>query len=354
MKSRILLLLVFILFHFSCVTENILEEKDLTVSVKFPFSVNNVKMHLWSPSNQIIEMVESAESYYYSTRLNGYYEKILFNISYDIPQYDIFNYWLAAGNTYSGNIIPNRFDPHGIKYAEKIFINGQKIDNSYTVVNNTGDGLNISVKINQNNAIEPFYDKNNVNLPFNSAIPSEVHHRYAYCNKNLPQPNHIEVAGWIAALHTDAPLIESKIMVDYIFLYGRKNNDLTLLAKNEYNSFDPVNDGGLYLRYPFFPEGFDEHDPLFGAATDGILTLVPTASPNKVLHLWTPQYLNLSGFNYDSFRVECRLRIEGNAIVQAGIDFRDKNQKVSEFGVTDWCLENNGLWQIIVFDSKDF
>ena len=108
----------------------------------------------------------------FQTELNNINDRLLFNISFDLPEYSIYNWWIGSGNTYTDSLIPNRFDPHGLKYG-KIYINNQLIDNSYTIKNSTNDGLNISVQINSDNSIIPLIDQSLDHLKIDDRIPQE-------------------------------------------------------------------------------------------------------------------------------------------------------------------------------------
>ena len=127
------------------------------------------------------------------------YGQTLFNVEFDMPAHFITSWWIGGGNTYVGNLIPERFDAHGLKYG-KLYINNQLLDNRYTVINSSGNGLNISVKINDNNTISPTVKPNSNPLLIDDRIPSEVHHHKAYLNTSLPQPKHVKIGGWAAAI----------------------------------------------------------------------------------------------------------------------------------------------------------
>jgi len=101
--------------------------------------------------------------------------------------------------------------------------------------------------------------------------------------------------------------------------------------------------------------GFDQHDPMPGTVLNSILKIQPGLHSDKVWHWWTPRYYQPQPpFQFDSYRTECRLRIVGHAVVQIGIDFRDATEAIHELGVSDWCFENSGQWQTLIFDSQDF
>lgn len=323
---------------------------SVNIRVVFPFNPTNVVLHLWDPCCHDFTMIKSGQKEF-SSELTNINDRLLFNISFDIPEYSISNWWIGSGNTYMNSLIPNRFDPHGLKYG-KIYINDQLIDNSYTVKNSNNNGLDISVKINSDNSITPLLDPSHIHLKIDDRIPQEAHHHYAFRNINIPGSGDINIVGWVIAI-TDNNIIDTcKMEVDYVKLWGRIGDTLVLLAENEYNTYSPLNDGGLYLRYPFFPIGYDQHDSMPGNVSNGILTFYPSQNVKKVWHWWTPQYQSPVGFNYDSYKMICRIRIIGHALAQAGIDFKDGNNHIHELGVSDWYFENNGMWQDVIFDTK--
>lgn len=327
-------------------------EGTVNMRVVFPMEVSNVRLHLWEPYSSTFIMNATGENEF-SAEVSGIFNPMLFNVEFDMPAHFITSWWIGGGNTYVGNLIPERFDAHGLKYG-KLYINNQLLDNRYAVVNSSGNGLNISVKINDNNTISPNIEPSFDSLLIDDRIPSEAHHHKAYLNTSLPQPKHVKIGGWATAITDNNILNESQIEIDYIRVYGRENNQLTLLKEKDYSTYDPENDGGLYYRYPFFPSSHDWHDPMPGSVSNGILTLHTSQNRMKVWHWWSHNFTSPSGFDYDSYKVVCKMRITGHALVQVGIDFRDQWDNVDELGVSDWHFHNNGEWQEVVFDSQDF
>jgi hypothetical protein len=190
-------------------------------------------------------------------------------------------------------------------------------------------------------------------MKIDSRVPTEVHHRYRYKNASFPTPGDFDVAGWMNAVTGDTHSENCKIEVDYVRLYGSTGNNLILIAENEYAQFSVNDDGGLYYRYPYFPYGYDQHDPMTGKTDGNILTFYPSQKPEKVWHWWTPHFQASNGFQFESYRMVCRLRIQGNVVVQAGIDFKDYQNNTHELGCSDWYFENNGNWQEVVFDTQN-
>ena len=156
--------------------------------------------------------------------------------------------------------------------------------------------------------------------PVLTRIPAEVHHRYAYHTTN-PGPNYPYISGWMALITNNDIIDTCIIQVDSLNVYGRKNSNLTLLLSENYNSFDTVNDGGLYSRYPFFPMGFDQHNPMPASTHGDTLIFYPTKNIKKIWHWWNSSWYPLTT-EFDSYRLVCRMKIQGHALAQGGIDFR--------------------------------
>ncbi len=317
--------------------------------VVFPFNATNIVLHLWNPCCQDIVMTKTGQNEFSSDLPAS--DKLLFNISFDLPEFSIINWWIGAGNSYSGQLIPNRFDPHGLKYG-KIYINDQLIDNSYTVQNSGNNGLNIAVKININKSVVPLQDQSNIHLKIDDRIPPEVHHHYAYKNISYPSATDIDITGWVIAATDNNILDDCKIEIDYVRLYGKSGDNWISLTENQYSTYSSTDDGGLYSRYPFFPSGYDQHDPMPGTTNGNILTIYPSQNSKKVWHWWTPHVVSPNGFNYAAYKMVCYLRITGHALVQAGIDFKDSYNNTHELGCSDWYFENGGNWQEVIFDSQ--
>jgi len=347
MKTHILFLIFWL-----CATLSFAAVQTANVRIVFPFNPTNVVLHLWGSYSQDFPMSKSGTNEF-SVTVPDVNQYMLFNVSYDLPEYNTTNWWIGSGNVYRNEKIPNRFDAHGLKFG-MIYINNQLLNNAYTVENGYNTGLNIAVKINDDKTIEPYKMTSNKYLYVNDRIPVEVHHRYPFLDTTLPRPNHIRISGWMQALTDNYIIGDSKIEVDYIRVYGRRGNDSALLVSHEYDSYDPNEDGGLYLRYPFFPAGFDQHTPMPGTVKDGILTFNPSDVRDKVWHWWSHWHNTPTTFDYDSYKMVSRLRITGHAVVQGGIDFRDAAEKTYELGVSDWHFENGGEWQEVVFDTRHF
>ncbi len=264
----------------------------------------------------------------------------------------MFSQWLAGGNTYSYPFEPERFDAHGLKNG-KVYINNNLITNSFTVINSINNGLDITAKVLNSYTVIPFFDNGHIHWPTDDRIPTEAHHHHAFQDLTIPNAAHNNVLGWMVAVADNTIKDDCQIEVDDFRVYGFIGFDSVLLCEHDFSSFDAINDGGLYNRYPYFPAGYNDPDPMPANVDAGIMTFYPGDEPNKVWHWWTPRYYSNTGFDFDHYKAVCYLRIEGHAAVQTGIDFRTPNEGIGELGVSDWYFENNGQWQEVVFDTRE-
>lgn len=345
--SKITLLVTLLVFGATSLFAQ--NNEQISIKVVFPFGVSNVQFIDWSPNSPYQMELTGTNEYSFNLQHTGANQQLLFNIRYDIPEYNMNGVYLV-GRTGLQNISSH---PAGIIYG-KIYVNNRLLNNSFVTGNTINDGLNISLLVEDDNLVYPFIDDANFSVYIDDRIPPEVASRYAY-HRNLPAPTYNHVSGWMQIITDNNIINPSKIEVDYFKLYARSGDDLVLLYEDQYETYDPVADGGLYLRYPFFPAGFDDHDPMPGSATDGVLTFYPSDNIRKVWHFWNTEQTFIPNIHdYDSYRIECKIRITGHALAQGGIDFI--NQSINshyELGTSDWYFENGGEWQIVVFDSHE-
>jgi len=224
--------IIVILFFSTIVTLKVDAAIPDSLKVVFPFSVTNVELHYYVPGNgndsSLMNNLTGTNEYTIVIPDNA--STFVFNISYDIPLFNIIRYWITATRG-------------GIIYA-KVYINNTLLNNTFTI-DNDHNGLNISVSINSNGSIIPFYNDTHQHIQIDDRIPAEVHHRIGY-KKTNPGPDYKYVLGWMALITNNDIIDTSEIEVDYLKVYGRNNGNLTLLRSDDYNSFDTVNDGGLY------------------------------------------------------------------------------------------------------------
>lgn len=276
---------------------------------------------------------------------------LLFNIEYNAPEFGIYGYYIAGGKEYTGSSIPNRFDPHGLKYGN-IYINDQLIYNSYTIINNSEAGLDIAVKINDDNTIIPLQNPSYQHYTIDDRIPSEMPHHHAYRNLDYPSNEDISITGWVIAVTDNNSMNTCQIIIDYTQLFGKINGTWTLLAENNYTFYNPSDDGGLFLRYPFFANN-NEVDPMPGTTNGDNLTITPSDEIKKVWHWWTPRFYSDNWSQYEAYKIECKLQVTGQGIIQSGIDFRTSNGNIHELGCSELYFEEYNNTQIATFNTED-
>jgi hypothetical protein len=280
-------------------------------------------------------------------------DRLLFNIRYKLPIYGDYYWWVAGGNKYSDSLVPNRIDCHGLKYAH-VYVNNELLSDLYTTRNSEGSGFNISLKKGPYGQVSPNpLDISQPHQASDDRIPNEAPHHKSFRNTKVPYATDNKILGWIIAL-SDNELIDScSVQIDWLRVYGYNDNDSVLLCEHNYTTFHPVWDGGLFLRYPFFPPGAYNPEPFPGTVNNGILVFYPSDERQRIWHLWTDNYISPQGFSFTGYKVVSRARIQGHALVQLGIDFRNSANIIHELGVSDWYFHNNGQWQLMEFDSRN-
>ena len=264
----------------------------------------------------------------------------IFNAGFKLFPYNHLNYFYIS----TGYLNLSR-----IMYA-RVYLNDQLINSTYV----WGDN-NMHFRINNDGSIHAA--NNPVNQNIDDRIPPEVHWPFAdiHDSTDFPDSKQTQVSGWVQVLNDNNYTEQSKIEVDYIKLYARTETKDILLDSTEYFSFDQANDGGLYMRYPFFPIGYDDsHDSMPAIVTNGYLIFNPSSERNKVWHFWNPKYPRArTNPNYTSYWFEIKYRITGKACIQVGIDFRDINNITKEGAVSNWNFESyDGLFHTLIVDTK--
>lgn len=339
---------IFILF-LGCCLNAVNAQTNLTIKVVFPFQASEVTyMGFWP--NVTLPMVNTGPNEHSITTNVDVNGGLLFNIRYKLPVYNNQELWVAGGNSYTNSLIPHRLDAHGLKNA-RVYVNNELLSNLYTRRNAENTGLDISLKVGPYGLITPNPEATRPHIPKDDRIPNEVPHHKAYRNTDFPNTSDINVLGWIVALSDNESPDSCLVQVDYLRVYGYNGNDSILLCQHNFDSFNTVNDGGLYVRYPFFPlEYASESFP--GSVSNGVLSFYPSSNRKMAWHLWTNRYNSPQGFAFTGYKVVTRARILGHALVQVGIDFRNAAGNVHELGVSDWYFHKNGQWQLMTFDSR--
>ena len=324
--------------------------ETLDFKVVLSFKATSVELHEYAPTYVDIPMTMVGENTY--TAQLGYNPGgYNFNVSWYDVDYNHVEHWAGAGNTNYNPIIPTGFFPHGIKSCQ-IYVNGQLLNNRFTIQNSSNNGLNIAFTLNTDGSIIPNYSFN-PHLKIDDRVPVEAHHHTGRTNLNGPPSDKEYLTGWIVVLSDNTTPNNSIVEMDYLRVYGWSNNDWHLIASEDYDYFTSPDKGKLFIRYPFFPEGFDGTGPMSGSANNGILTFAPSTERRSVWHLWTPQTFSAHG-TYDGFKVVARLRILGEASAQVGLDFKDLQYNTFELGVSDWSFGHTSEWQEVVYDSRSF
>jgi len=243
----------------------------------------------------------------------------------------------------------------GIKYST-IKVNGVLIDKSYLTRNFPGDWVDIAFNLDQNG--NPVVSS--TTYPISNDLSPEVNFDHSHTSENFStyfqQASHVH--GWLAALHNNHDgrrNTPSTIEVRSIKIFQKINGVFQQLGQTYvYPPNGSFQDGGLYIRYPFFPSsppGYDYHEPMPGIINSaGILTFSPNIAIDRVWHWWHEPRQPFSQSATD-FKIEAEVKITGPAGVLAGIDFQTASSHVGECASGEWYFENGGGWQIITCES---
>lgn len=345
MKNFLLSILGVFLLAFSSSSQVM----SIKIRVVFPFDVSNVILKQYHPASTYPPMNNTGTNEYSYESLTDSFGQFVFNISYHAPQYFGTDSLYLTGFTGTNS----NARPAGIIYG-KLYVNNTLLNSIYTTLNQTADGLNVSLRILPDSSVIPLIDALHPHTIIDDRIPPEVAHRYFYKNA-FPSNDHHNLTAWVQVLTDNNCIDTCQVDVDSLKLYGRKSNILTLLFEDDYSTFNPYEDGGLFLRYPFFPQGDYHEHPFPCTLNGGIMTFYPTNNIKRVWHWWTSQPIIVNDINYyDSYRVECKMRIKGHALAQVGLDFRiNPYDNPYELGTGNWVFEKPDVWQDVIFDSQD-
>jgi hypothetical protein len=158
---------------------------------------------------------------------------------------------------------------------------------------------------------------------------------------------------WLIAIH-DTRLPElSLVEIDYLRLFVRIEGKDILVASNEYDG--SPGGGMLFSRQPWF--GAVKNREFQVAQLPGSVIIHPSRFPDELYHLWiasSPSNPQIPA-GADLLWMEARVRIEGPALVQGGIDFyRDVRPpdliaepgSMREGGASHWfCAAPD--WQVV-------
>ncbi|KAF0200001.1 MAG: hypothetical protein FD170_3852 [Bacteroidetes bacterium] len=239
----------------------------------------------------------------------------------------------------------------GIEYS-KVYMNDQLINSSFLVdnLNIQYPGANFMFTINSNGLVNPAMVPQR--LKVNDRIPPEVHYKhdttfYSTAPFNLPLVN-----AWIVVLSDNNYIMPDQLFLDYIRLFAITQNGDVLIGSQEYNEYDPIFDGGLYVRFPYFPEEVNMvSDPMPGIINNGMLIINPSTARDKVWHSWTKGFAQVTP-QHLGYRMEARYKASGKIAIQGGIDFVPGDwASRTEAGQGDWKFETNNVWDTVSYSS---
>jgi hypothetical protein len=162
-----------------------------------------------------------------------------------------------------------------------------------------------------------------------SIAPPESPHPKAYIRASLPPAGFATGVIWAIALHDKRKEWPSSIEVDWVRFYCTVNGQDVMVAGETASNNTGTEDGGLYLRDPWFGNN-DYHEPL-PAGIDlkaMTFTFALSAATERVWHWWGSRAIIPQGAT--RCWASARVRPIGNAIVQIGADWW-KDQAIG------WC-----------------
>lgn len=259
-----------------------------------------------------------------------------FTISYTIPEY-------------YGNDMRYITTRNGIQYTT-LYLNNQVIGSQFLVdnLNPTYPGANIMFSMNEAGMVSPTIT--GPRLMVNDRIPNEVAFKHDTVFYQTAPQGFTEVNAWVVVLADNNFMDTVVVDLDYIRLYARSGDQEELIATQEFHTYNPEYDGGLYIRYPFFPPG-DFHDPMPAVLIEqDIIRFFPSDKRRKVWHSWSYNWVSVNPA-HTSYRMECRYRANGRVSIQGGIDYRSPSNLWKEAGQGDWLFETNWEWDTLRFDT---
>jgi hypothetical protein len=297
----------------------------------------------WGPK----PMKKVSENYfiYEDTVKEGDY---LFNVESFIVQFPNFSDWVASKDS--------RGIPQGIR-ATRIKLNNALVDNSYLIDAAPYGAANLSFSISEQE-ISPGPGNH---LDMDERIPPECACQKGYIALSVPWEYKNFSAGiaWMQTIHDNRKGGASRVHVDYTRLLARINGKDSLLASYEYDN--GIFDGKGHLRYPWFITNESINIP--ATFENDCMIFQPSDKPDRAYHWWSPRALVPNNAEY--CWLESKIKIDGNASVQAGIDFwKDLtaqwdgyNVNNTEAGVSDWYFakydsNDNPKWQTIKLELK--
>jgi len=267
---------------------------------------------------------------------------------------------LQAGPEYTFTIcytIPEHFGDqllyittkHGLQYVN-LYMNNQHIGSQFLVDNLDPDypGANLLFTVSPSGIVSPSLSGHR--LLINDRIPNEVAFKHDTVFYQTAPQGFTQVNAWIVVLSDNNFLDSVVVDIDYIRLYARFGDYEELISTQEFNTYNPAYDGGLYIRYPFFPPG-DNHIPMPATLLDQeMIRFYPSDQRRKVWHSWTYNWVPVAP-EHTSYRMECRYRARGHAVLQGGIDYKSASNVWKEAGQGNWYFTTNWEWDTLRFDT---
>jgi hypothetical protein len=162
---------------------------------------------------------------------------------------------------------------------------------------------------------------------------------------------------WMQAVANPNLGNSGKVEIDYLYLV-EDNSDQTStdIATDDYESWSSSN-GGLFVTSPTWFATNDQ-SPMEANVANGVMSFDPNMAPGNVWHWWTPMRGTIVPGATSIFLL-AKIRITGNACVQAGIDWwatqdaswNGYNVNNKQACVSKWYF-NSPDWQTIVLYAK--
>ena len=322
------------------------QQFPLTVIVKYPhYEPDSCKIEGNFISNWNKVPMEKISAGTFRFRADITAKNYLFNIQAFLP-YKLNN----------GKFLDNWAAMYGGIRSAVITVNGTQLSNNYIVdaPNAPIEWANFSVSISSTE-VKP---GPGVHFPIDKRIPPEVIYRKSNIKNSMPPNGFKAVIPWMQAIHNDDIAQNSTVYIDWVRLYARINGRDTLLLSEDYAAPWSGNDGGLYIRHPWFPPG-DEHTPMSAEVTgEGYLKFSPSNEKESVWHWWTPQRALIPS-NSDCVFIKARVKIEGGGCISAGMDWwRELNGgnggvDNAEVCVSNWYFDSTNEWDTVVAFSNN-
>ncbi len=167
----------------------------------------------------------------------------------------------------------------------------------------------------------------NYNYQLNNIAPPEAIPQHAEYKRGLPPAGWTAGVVWLVAVHDMRTTGTSGLEVDWVRFYCISAGQDILLSGESTTNRTGVEGGGHYTRYPWFGNN-DAHTTMNVNFLTDIAVLPLSSIQDKVWHFWGPRVL--IPFYASRCYAAARVRPNGNAVVQLGLDFW-KDQNVG------WC-----------------